>query len=330
MPPTPASSRIAARTIRRRRRPSRRSTATVWATVLTGALAVSACGSVSDTAASSQPPTPTGACATDPGIGLTQTTPIPIPTATVTLISPGAAPTRVATPAPDVGSAQQVTLSTTSSEVSTTAQTTQEVTTPLTARFGCTTTSELHLVLGTPTSTQPELTDQLAKAKGSIGGIALGPALSPMSLRLRPTDASSAPARRALEQSLVQTLQDSIVLPTDAIGVGATWRSERTVVGAATVTQTIQARLDAWNGTRLTISFTAEESPINSVFAIPGGNTTLTIARYSYSGSGAITVDLTRGLPVGGHADYSGARELVGADPDQPLLQRIGFSVHWR
>ncbi|MGC5246546.1 hypothetical protein ACPXB3_06435 [Gordonia sp. DT219] len=298
--------------------------------VLTTGLVMTGCGSDSDSESSSAPPTPTGGCATDPATGLTQATSIPIPSATLSRTSPGAEPLRTATVAPDTKVPQKVSLSTTSSEVSTTAETTQSVTTPLTARFGCSATDELNLVFGTPTSPQSELSDQLKAATGSIAGITFGPALSPLSLRLRPTDAASAPARRALEQSIVQSLQNSLVLPTEPIGVGATWHSERTIAGAATVVQTIEARLTRWEGSRLTISFTSDETPVNSVFTIPGGNATLTIDRYTYTGSGEITIDLTRGLPVGGDASYTGARELAGADPGRPLVQRIGFAMSWK
>lgn len=265
----------------------------------------------------------------DPSTGLAQATSIPIPSASVTLTSPGDQPLRSAALVPDTSSPQRVTLSTRSSETSTTAETIQSIETPLTARFGCSATGELNLVLGTPTSAQSELSGQLGSIAGSIAGITLGPQHSPLALRLRPTDASSAPARRAVEQSLVQALQNSIVLPAEPIGVGATWRSERTIAGAATVDQVIESRITRWEGNRITITFTSDESPVNSVFTIPGGNTQLTIDRYSYSGSGEITVDLSRGLPVSGSAEYAGARELVGSDPNQPLLQRIGFTMSW-
>ncbi|GAA1482920.1 hypothetical protein GCM10009624_33600 [Gordonia sinesedis] len=223
-----------------------------------------------------------------------------------------------------------MTLTTTSSVVSATENTRQTVTTPLTARFNCTDSTDLEFVTGTPTSPNLVLNDQLRAADGSIGGLGIAPGLAPISLRLRPDQDSGSQARSALEQSLVQAFRGSVPLPTEPIGPGATWRTERTISAAATVVQTIDARLVEWTGDRVRVAFTVDESPVNSVFAIPGGNATLSIARYSYGGSGEMTIDLTRGLPVSGSARMRGARELVGGDPAQPLLQQIGFEFSWR
>ncbi|MEP9391324.1 hypothetical protein ABLE92_07120 [Gordonia sp. VNQ95] len=301
----------------------------VAACAATCGLLLAACGSDTDTPASATPAVPSGPCVSA-ATAASMATQIPIPSASVTLTSPGTGPLRAASAAPDLASAQQVTLSTTSTESSTTAQTTQSLDTPLTVRFGCDAPDRLTAVLGAPTSAQPELGGQLPPVAGSVAEIGVGPGLAPLSLRLAPTDPSSESARRAVEQSLVQSLQNAITLPADPIGVGATWRTERTLSSAATVVQTVEARLTRWEGDRLTVSFTADESPVNSVFTIPGGDATLTIERYSYTGSGEVTIDLTRGLPVAGTAEYRGARELVGADVNQPLLQTFGFTMGWK
>lgn len=291
-------------------------------------LLLAGCGSGGETTSTtSSVAAPTTGCAAQPAAA--NATAIGLPSASVSLTGAGTEPRRVAAAVPDRTSPQQVTLTTSSTEESVSAATTRTVEMPLTARFDCSSDTELDLTLGTPTSPDPALRQQLAAAAGSTGAISLGPGLAPLSLRLAPTDASSSEARNAIEQSLVQALHDAITVPVDAIGVGATWRTERTIASAATVVQTVEARLTAWDGNRLTIAFTAEESPVNSVFTIPGGDATLTIARYSYTGSGEVTLDLTRGLPVGGQATYTGARELAGAG-DQSLLQKLGFTLAWR
>lgn len=255
---------------------------------------------------------------------------IPIPPAAVTVTSTGAQPHRVVGGAPDRTQPQHSTLSTTSSVASTETTTEQTVDIPITATFHCTDNTDLEMRLNAPTSPDPTLNDQLRAAKGAQAGLALGPGAAPVSLRLIPTEESGSEARSAVEQSLIQTFQNSIPLPTEPIGVGATWRTERTITAAATLTQTITATLRAWDGNRVTIDFTTDESPVNSVYAIPGSDTTLTIARYSYTGSGTLVTDATRGLPVSGSGTYTGARELVGADPATPLVQKIGFSFTWK
>lgn len=317
MPPLPTARRRSLRSI-------------VCAGVATGLLVVTGCGTDADSTSSSTTPAPTGGCAAHSATTGDAVTPIAIPSATVTVTNPGAAPQRVPQTTADLRSPQAVRLATTSTADESSGTTTQTVDVPLTARFGCTDPAEVEMVLGAPTSSEKELAEQLTAAKDGQAGLSLGPGRAPLSLRLLPTSASTAPARRALEQSFVQVMQSWITVPTTAIGVGATWRTERTIAAAVTVVQTIEARLTRWDGNRMTITFTADESPVNSVFTIPGGNTTLTISRYSYTGSGEVTVDLTRPLPVSGQARYVGARELVGSDPNQPLLQRLGFSYTWK
>ncbi|MFT4124791.1 MAG: hypothetical protein QM662_00985 [Gordonia sp. (in: high G+C Gram-positive bacteria)] len=317
----PRAHRLSRRSPRGRGRPGR---GTAWAAgVLTGALLVTACG---------PDPAPTTASATAAGCASSEndTAPagsIPIAPAAVTLTDPGAEPRVAATAIPDRAAAQQVTLATISTEESAAAATAQTVTLPLTARFSCTDDAAVALRLGTPTSTDPALNAQLAAA-GGTGTITRGPGLAPISLQLAPPDAAAPAARNAVEQSLVQALQTAIALPDAPIGVGATWHAERTVSAAVTAVQTISARLTRRDGNRLTVTFTAEEEPVNSVFSVPG-STPLTITRYSYSGSGEVAVDLTRGLPVDGSLTYRGARELVGADATTPLIQQIGFAATW-
>lgn len=255
---------------------------------------------------------------------------IPIPPAAVTVTSAGNQPHRVVGGAPDRTRPQTSNLSTTSSVASTDATTEQTVDIPTTAAFHCTDNTDLEMTLGAPTSPDPTLNEQLAAARDAKAGVALGPGAAPVSLRLIPTRDSGSAARSAIEQALVQTFQNAIPFPTEPIGVGATWQTERTITAATTLTQTITATLKAWEGNRVTVDFTTDESPVNSVYAIPGADTTLTIARYSYTGSGSLVMDVTRGLPISGTGTYTGARELIGADPAQPLLQKIGFSYTWK
>ncbi len=200
----------------------------------------------------------------------------------------------------------------------------------MSARFGCTDPTDVEITLGRATSTDSTLAESLTPVDGSLGGLAIGPGLMPISLRLLPAEKAGPDARLAVEQSLLQALQKSVPLPTTPIAVGARWKVERTISAAATLTQTIEARLESWEGNRLVLAVNVDETPVNSVFAVPGTGSTLTINRFSSSGTGRLTVDLTRGLPVDGTINVSGARELVGSDPNAPLIQQTALSVTWR
>ncbi|MDL9937425.1 hypothetical protein QSJ18_11775 [Gordonia sp. ABSL1-1] len=270
-------------------------------------------------------------CASATTTGRTDVNLISIPPAKVAVTDYGTGVRRVPALTPDLSTPQRVTLVTTSTVASSpTDRQSEAIETPFTARFACTDRSDLELVTGTPTSPDATLNDQLGGANGTQAGMAMAPGAAPISLRLIPPESAGEEARLALEQSLTGALTRWVPLPTEAVGVGATWRAQRVVYASATVTQTIEATLTAWTGNRLTITYTADETPVNSVFAVPGSADTLTIARYSFTGSGTVTVDLTRGLPVGGAATFRGARELVGADPARPLVQQTGFTTTWR
>ena len=160
--------------------------------------------------------------------------------------------------------------------------------------------------------------------------MAVGPGIMPISLRLLPTGSSGPEARHAIEQSLVQALQVSVALPTVPVGVGAVWTSQRSISGAVTVTQVMTITLTSWTGNRVVLGVTLEETPINSVFAVPGTSETITLRRYSNEGTGTVTVDLGRALPDHAALTLTGARELVGSDESAPIVQRTGATVNWR
>ncbi len=296
-------------------------------------LVLAACGS-DDTADTAASDASTG-YATDSTSGRDGVEPIPIAPAKITVTAPGAEPRKVPAATPARDTPQRTTLSVTSSAVSRTAtdgvdDRSQTVSIPMTARFGCQDPTDLELALDRPTSPDPTLDEQLAKSEGGRAGMAVGPGTVPISLRLLPTKASGSEARHAIEQSLVQALQVSVGLPTQPVGVGAVWKSERSISGAVTVTQTMTVTLKSWAGDRVVLGVTFDESPVNSVFAVPGTSETVTLRRYSNEGTGTVTLDLDRGLPTDATITLSGARELVGSDESAPIVQQTGATVNWR
>lgn len=292
-------------------------------------IALTGCGA--DAADSSGPSSSTTAgCTTDTTSGRDGVKLMPIPPATVTVLDAGSGVRRTAGAAPNRSSAQSVTLVTTSSVAAPGERDTQTVEMPMRAQFSCSDSTDLEMTLGAVTAPDPVLAEQLRPVQGSRAGLAIGPGGMPISLRLLPADAAGPEARSAVEQSLIQALQLSVPLPTEPIAPGARWRVERTINSAATVTQRIDATLKSWTGSRLVIDVTIDQSPVNSVFAIPGSSDNLTISRYSDTGTGQVTVDPGRGLPVAETITMSGARELVGADPGKALVQQTGLSVQWR
>ncbi|MBB4136869.1 hypothetical protein [Gordonia humi] len=279
-----------------------------------------------------------GPCAATSSVDTAGLRPIPIPPAEVTVLDPGAGYREVPTPRPDTGSPQEVTLTTDSQESSITpaadgeqsVQSTQEkLTTAVTARVVCDDPSNLEFTIGTPTTPDEALTPELDAIGGSAGGITVADGLNVRSLRLMPKQESGSPARSALEQSFSGALDQSVPLPTEPVGVGARWQSVRTISAAATIKRTTTVTLAERTGDILQLDVAVDETPVDSVFRIPGSAQTLTIARYSMAGSGRITVDLKRILPVGGSLTTKGARELVGDEHGVPLLQQNQYTVTW-
>ena len=305
----------------------RRAGLIITATLLIG---LTACGSDDPNSDTAGPATASAGCAQESTSGLDGVNLLPIPPAKVTVLDAGTGEKRLPAAAPDRSAAQTVTVTTTSTVRSPGADEAQTVEMPLRALFHCTDSTDLEMTLGEVTSPDATLTDQLAATSGSRAGLAIGPGSMPISLRLLPAEDAGPDARLAVEQTLVQALQMSVPLPTEAIGAGARWRIERTIDSAVTVTQQIDATLTAWDGDRMTIDVTVDQTPVNSVFTVPGAGGSLNIARFSNSGNGEMTLDLTRGLPISGSIELSGARELVGADPARPLIQQTGLSVGWQ
>lgn len=290
------------------------------------AAALTACGDGDDSSSTPSAPN-TGPCATTSTSGAQGVSLLPVAPASLTVTEPGAGPRTLLAESPNVTAAQQVTMTTRSSEARAGGQTVQTVVMPLTARIGCADPTDVELTLGAVTSPDVVLADELKAEHGALAGLSLGPGTMPVSLRIIPPAAASSQARSAVEQSLVAALRHSVAFPTTPVGIGARWRMTRTISGAATITQTIDATLRSRTGDTVVVDVTVDEAPVNDVFAVPGTNQTLRISRYSMSGAGTLTVDLHRALPTSGQLAMRGARELAGGGA--PLVQEMGFEVSY-
>ncbi|GAB19318.1 hypothetical protein GOEFS_081_00070 [Gordonia effusa NBRC 100432] len=289
--------------------------------------ALSACGS-KDSEPAPALVSNTGPCATESTSGAKGVNLLPITPASVGVSNLGGQPRELLAASPNTTAAQQVTITTTSTEERASGRTEQTVTMPITARIGCDDPTNVEMTLGEVTSPDVVLADDLKAERNSLAGMSIGPGSAPISLRIAPPDAASSQARSAVEQALVQALQHSIRLAQVPVGVGAVWKSTRTITGAATTTQTIEATLRSRKDDVVVLDVTVDETPVNDVFAVPGTNQTLRIKRYTMTGKGTITMDLHRALPSSGSITMTGARELVGNGA--PLLQGMGFTVTYR
>ncbi|MGK9272430.1 hypothetical protein KXR83_15670 [Williamsia muralis] len=304
------------------------STPVVISAVTVMAIGLAGCGSDDE-----PPPQPPSGCATDSTAGSSSAALLAVPPAKVTVETNGAEPRSVPVAGFDRGTAQSAKLVTTSTFASATGQQDAEsgattVDLPMTVRVNCTDATDIDLRIGDASSPDTALDQALEAQNGSRAGMSIGPGVAPISLRILPTEKADDSARQAVEEALVATLQRSVTLPTEPIGVGARWQAVRTVNAGATVRQTITATLTAREGERLTIDYSIDESPTDSAFRLPDGGV-LTIDAYSMTGAGSVVIDLARGVPISGQLKISGGRTLVGAEGAQPFSQLLGFDSAW-
>jgi hypothetical protein len=301
---------------------------------LLGALcaALLACGSTGSVA--DDGPCSTAATTADPAVR-----PIPLATPTVELLSPGAPPRLPMRAAPDRSQAQPVRLTATATVLTrmaggvpgadSTSREDQTVTVAATARRHCTDDADVALRFDALSAADPALSADLAKDDGSRGGLTLGDAGVPLSLRLWPNSGAPTTARAVVENTLATALQTLTARPGDAVGIGAQWQVRRTLLGATTLQQTITATLRGRDADTVDLDITVDETPTGSAYTVPGTGSALHIVRYTSLGHGTVRIDLRRALPVGGSLDMRGARELVGADAARPLVQQTRYQLEW-
>lgn len=279
---------------------------------------------------------PTRGCEAQSSVRADDVRPIDLAPPQVTVTAPGDGQLRVPAVAPRTDAPQRVTVSTASRETSvigTDAEppttNVEEVSSALIVRAVCDDPAN-NAEFTFAEVASPDTALELAVFDGATGGVSFSPGLAANSLRIFPPADAGDPASRAVEQSLLNAMAHSIPLPTEPIGAGARWRVERTITAATSVRQTIEATLKSWDGDRLTIEISVDENPTDATFRIPGTSSTLDITRYSNSGTGTVTVDLRSFFPVDGSLTLTGARELVGADPNRPILQHTSFALAWQ
>lgn len=305
-----------------------RSARILTAATCAGALLLTGCSTPSD----------------DPDRGCTTSTdadgarPIDLAPVTVTVLEPGAGQAAVPTITPRTDVPQRVTVSSLSKETSVLADeqgqapssTTESLTLPLTVRAGCTDPTVGEFTFGAPVTPDAALQPDLAVFDGALGGVTYGDGLAPAVLRIAPPTDAAAPAGRAVEQALVNVFTHAPVLPDTPVAPGARWQVVRTISAATTVTQTMTVTLTAWDGDRLALDVAFDEDPVEPVFRIPGSPDTLNLIRFANAGSGTVTVDRTRLIPVSGRITLSGARELSGDSADgASLLQQTTAEISW-
>ncbi|MBF6174168.1 hypothetical protein IU476_22120 [Nocardia blacklockiae] len=273
--------------------------------------------------------------AADPDVepsGLGKEVTVPISATVTSVVQPGSDPRSLLRPGYEIGTSQQVTLRTNhhiEQEINDQAArdfSPPAVTIPLTAR---TERDGVDLTLGSPTSTDPALAQQLSTADGSHAGLEMSELGAITALRMAPKPATPDPARAALEQAFYQAVYQSIAFPTEPVGEGAVWTVHQQVSGAVPLEQVTTATLTKREGDRLTIELDVTQTPKSNVWDLPNNAGSLDIADYRMRGTGTITVDLGLPLPVAGSVTVGGRQFYKDPRSSVLLRQNISTQVQW-
>ncbi|MBF6330137.1 hypothetical protein IU452_16570 [Nocardia transvalensis] len=257
---------------------------------------------------------------------------MPIAAAVTTVVQPGDEPRSLLRPAIGPGTAQQVTLRTDHrieqqiNDQPMRDSSPPSVTIPLTARTG---QDGVDLTLGTVTSTDPTLAQQLLSANGSRAGFEISDLGAVTALRLAPKPATPDTARAALEQAFYQAVYQSITLPNEPVGEGAVWTVRQQVSGGVMLDQVTTATLTERDGNRLTIELNVTQKPRSMVWNLPNNAASLDIVDYLMQGTGTITVDLGLPLPVSGSVTIGGRQAYRDPNTSVVLRQKISTQVQW-
>ncbi len=198
----------------------------------------------------------------------------------------------------------------------------RDVTLPMTAQPSCADPLEVHLFFGAPRSTDPATTKALEVEEGSVARVRLTAGGEVRSFTLAAPPGIAPEAQATFEQALLQTFLRLVPLPAEPVAPGATWTVTRAIRAETSLTQTIRVSL---GGTveRPELKARIDEAPDDSVFRVPGSESTLTIESYTSEGFGTITVDPALAFGRGG-VQLEGGRTLVGDDPGRKLTQKTG------
>lgn len=262
---------------------------------------------------------------------------IPVSAVRVTLLDPGTGPHTVLTRRPPVGATGSAVLSTSAAVTQTLAdQPPKDFSTPsMRMPLGAHVTSsepgmtEVALTLGDVTSPDPTLNTELKAERGAHAGLTIAPDGAITTLRISPPPNADNMARAAVEQAFYQAIYSSVALPSEPVGVGATWRTEQHFTSAVELDQTMNVTLKARQGDVVTLDVQVNQSPTSPVWVMPGDTRKLNIDKYEMTGGGTVTLDLDAPLPTAADITVGGEQVFRVPDSDATIAQTLGNHTQW-
>lgn len=155
----------------------------------------------------------------------------------------------------------------------------------------------------------------------------------PHTVKLLPPVDSPEAGRQVVERALLAVMSTVVVFPTEPVGVGGSWNVATRVMGDATIARTTTYTVRSIEGDVVELDVEVTEEPTQSTLRIDNevagelDGQTLTVAGTSTTSDGALTVDLTKPLPVAGRV--AATTRLVYAGEGSPfrIIQDVTNAV---
>lgn len=189
-------------------------------------------------------------------------------------------------------------------------------------------TRDVSLVLGQPSNTNLELTDDIRSTEGFRLGWRAGDDGGMSTVRLAAPQDATDNGRAVTEQALLKLVSLPVQFPTEAVSEGATWTVDSRVTGESTLLQTTTYTLNSINGDIVTLDVSVQQRPAISSLSIDGlpgamemTGQTLNVLNSNTTSEGTLTVDLTKPLPIDGRVSFTTRVVYGGQDPAIRIVQ---------
>ena len=196
-------------------------------------------------------------------------------------------------------------------------------------------TRRVDLRLGVAESTDLTLLEDLRSAEGFRMGWRADDSGQISTVELAAPTGASDEGRAYVESALTTLTSLPVVFPAESVGVGATWSVDSRVTGDATLLQTTTYTVTGIEGDLVDLDVEVTQRPSMGAIPIegvPGAEDAqgqeLRVISSETTSTGAITVDLTRPLPVDGRIVYT-TRVVYGGEGEAGIVQDTTTGVEF-
>ncbi len=196
-------------------------------------------------------------------------------------------------------------------------------------------TRRVDLRLGVAESTDLTLLEDLRSAEGFRLGWRADDTGQISTVEFAAPTGATDEGRSYAESALTTLTSLPVVFPEEPVGVGATWSVDSRVTGDANLLQTTTYTLTAIEGDLVDLDVEVSQRPSMGAIPIsdvPGAEDAqgqeLRVQSSETTSTGAITVDLTRPLPVDGRIAYT-TRVVYGGEGEARIVQDATTGVEF-